>query len=103
MTVLQEIAAERERQIEAEGWTNQHDDSHLAGDMARAAAAYAAMAGLRCATEDGGAVDTSQHTCPSGWPWSRMSWKPKTVRRDLIRAAALIIAEIERLDRQRKP
>jgi hypothetical protein len=28
-----------------------------------------------------------------------MWWKPKDRRRDLVRAAALIIAEIERLDR----
>jgi hypothetical protein len=33
------------------------------------------------------------------WPWSLHWWKPKSPRRDLIRAAALIVAEIERLDR----
>jgi len=30
--------------------------------------------------------------------WAREWWKPKDRRRDLIRAAALIVAEIERLD-----
>ena len=99
MIVIEEIAAERRRQIEAEGWTTEHDDEHISGDIARAAASYAAMAGLRCATEDGADVDTSLHICPSDWPWARAWWKPKTVRRDLIRAAALIVAEIERLDR----
>lgn len=36
------------------------------------------------------------------WPrsWSRAWWKPKNPRRDLVRAAALLIAEIERLDRR---
>lgn len=33
------------------------------------------------------------------WPWDWAWWKPKNPRRDLVRAAALIIAEIERLDR----
>lgn len=35
------------------------------------------------------------------WPlsWAKSWLKPKDRRRDLIRAAALIIAEIERLDR----
>ena len=32
--------------------------------------------------------------------WSKDWWKPKDKRRDLIRAAALIVAEIERLDRK---
>lgn len=38
MTVIDEIAAERRRQIEAEGWTPEHDDQHDEAEMARAAA-----------------------------------------------------------------
>ena len=39
---------------------------------------------------------------PYDWPasWSTDWWKPKTPRRDLVRAAALLIAEIERIDRK---
>jgi len=37
------------------------------------------------------------------WPWADRWWKPKSVRHDLIRAAALIVAEIERLDRGAAP
>lgn len=33
------------------------------------------------------------------WPWDESWWKPTTPRRDLVKAAALILAEIERLDR----
>jgi hypothetical protein len=33
------------------------------------------------------------------WPWDRKWWKPTDRRRDLVKAAALILAEIERLDR----
>lgn len=88
---LRDVAAERRRQIEEEGWTPEHDDQHINGDMACAAAAYAFHAGTR---ERFYAED------PLGfWPWDPSWWKPKDPRRDLVRAAALIIAEIERLDR----
>lgn len=33
------------------------------------------------------------------WPWNGRWWKPTNRRRDLIKAGALIVAEIERLDR----
>ncbi|MCT5529908.1 hypothetical protein LZL70_30340, partial [Pseudomonas aeruginosa] len=36
-----DVQAERRRQVEAEGWTPEHDDEHSHGQMARAAACYA--------------------------------------------------------------
>jgi hypothetical protein len=36
---------------------------------------------------------------PREWPWESTAWKPKGTRADLVRAGALILAEIERLDR----
>jgi len=33
------------------------------------------------------------------WPWDSRGGSPKTRRHDLIRAGALIVAEIERIDR----
>lgn len=36
------IATERQRQIEAEGWTPEHDDEHINGELADAAAIYVA-------------------------------------------------------------
>lgn len=86
MSVIEEIAAERGRQIEVEGWTPEHDDEHACGEMAYAAACYCIAT-----------VDRSGP--PACWPWAASWWKPKSRRRDLIRAAALIVAEIERLDR----
>lgn len=89
---LIEIAAERRRQVEAEGWTPEHDDSHKDGELADAAACYAYHAGL----DD----KNREHAGPPVlWPWAEDWWKPKDRRRDLVRAAALIVAEIERLDR----
>lgn len=88
MTVIDEIVAERRRQIESEGWTPEHDDQHDESEMARAAACYALSAA--------GFFDAPRHY----WPWGDDWWKPKDDRRDLIRAAALIVAEIERRDRK---
>ena len=105
MTVIDEIAVERRRQVEVEGWTAQHDDTHSCGEMTRAAALYAMpeswremIGGYSIKTGDPG-VKRYIHRQPRNWPWEPSSWKPTTRRRDLIKAAALIVAEIERLDR----
>lgn len=92
-TVLDEIAAERRRQIEVEGWTPEHDDQHRAGDLACAAGCYALHAGQSAAGR------VAEGYAPVDWLWQAEWWKPKDRRRDLIRAAALILAEIELLDR----
>lgn len=93
---IAEIAAERKRQIEVEGWTAEHDDSHDEGEMAMAASIYAYYA-----TKSGGIRQGAKaHSAgAANWPWGAEWFKLKTPRRDLIRAAALIVAEIERLDR----
>jgi hypothetical protein len=96
MSVIDEIAAERKRQIEQEGWTHQHDDEHDSGELAAAGAAYAINAADRLHPQSQGDGNNEQ---PMFWPWSPEWWKPRNPRRDLIRAAALIVAEIERLDR----
>lgn len=82
-----DVLAERQRQISAEGWTPEHDDKHTDGELAAAAACYANPIQVR----SGGV--------PSAWPWDRKWWKPRDRRSDLVRAGALILAEIERLDR----
>lgn len=92
---LKEIAAERRRQIEAEGWTPDHDDAHGDGALAAAAACYAIKASLPVNDLRFGPASP-----PPYWPgWANRWWKPKDRRADLIRAGALIVAEIERLDR----
>ena len=88
-----DVLAERQRQISAEGWTPEHDDEHEGGELSQAAACYAL------------------HSAPVGnardylrfWPWDARGWKPKDSRSDLIKAGALILAEIERLDRAASP
>lgn len=90
--ITDEIEAERAKQI-AKGWTPEHDDEHGAGELAAAAASYA----LNASAKAGGFAGYSAP--PDAWPWDSGYWNPKEPRRDLIRAAALIFAEIERLDR----
>ena len=90
--VILEIARERERQIDKEGWSLHHDDTHKSGEMARAAACYALQSTLG---DTVGTINISYLL----WPWQGLWWKPTTPRRDLVKAAALIVAEIERLDR----
>ncbi|RPX19789.1 hypothetical protein IPC729_15965 [Pseudomonas aeruginosa] len=88
-----DVQAERRRQITAEGWTPEHDDEHSHSQMARAAACYA-LAGSS-APNDG----TAALLVSLAWPWDEQWWKPSTARRDMVKACALALAEIERLDR----
>ncbi|MFL9904725.1 hypothetical protein PQR71_42470, partial [Paraburkholderia fungorum] len=84
-----DVLTERHRQVTAEGWTPAHDDAHDSEEMAIAAACYAESAGGY----------NYPSTVPSNWPWASKWWKSTTPRRDLVKAGALILAEIERLDR----
>lgn len=88
-----DVLAERQRQIQQEGWTPEHDDEHGDGAMAYAAAAYA----VASVEKPGTLMKASALFMWTGW--AKSWWKPKDRRSDLIRAGALILAEIERLDR----
>lgn len=90
---LADVANERRRQIDAEGWTAEHDDEHDPGELAAAGCSYA----LNAAKTLWGIKGLRSQ--PPMWPWDAEWWKPKDPRRDLVRAAALIVAEIDRLDR----
>ncbi len=92
--VTDEILLERLRQVRGERWTAAHDDEHGRGEMACAALCY-----IQSAQSRNGKPESPLHGVPGFWPWSDAWWKPTTPRRDLVKAAALIVAEIERLDR----
>ena len=80
-----DVLAERRRQIEAEGMTTAGDDGYHAAELPRAAAAYI--------------LNGSNDEAPCIWPWAKAWWKPRDARSNYVRAGALILAEIERLDR----
>lgn len=94
------FTAERQRQISEEGYSAGHDDEHADGELFVAAVTYWQRAiGIAHAmrrSEDGFNV-------PVQWPWAGGWWKPKTVERDLERAGALCLAEIDRLYRVHRP
>lgn len=87
-----DVLAERKRQVDAEGWTLAHDDQHDNGEMAAAAVCYAFTA-----------VRSPHEIQNRIWPWASDWWRPSDSRRNLVKAGALILAEIERLDRLSTP
>lgn len=118
------IDAERRRQIEAEGWTPEHDDQHTCGELAAAAVCYAAYATgepvyRRVCNDHAGMV---AFTFLDPWPWDE-EWDKRDIYHDsdplaedepvkteaehsahtircLVKAGALIAAEIDRLLRK---
>lgn len=94
------IASERVRQMCDEGWTLTHDDAHRQAEMVAAACCYAGLARRQAdGTIQSRARDIGP---PSGWPWAYEWWKPTDdPTRNLVKAGALIAAEIDRLQRRR--
>lgn len=85
MKALQLIAMERERQRRGEGYSLRHDDDHCNDELARAAAVYAMPDDLR-----------NEGMYPNCWTFKP---SPDDRIRELVKAGALIVAEIERLQR----
>lgn len=112
-TAILDVARERTRQVDDENWTPEHDDAHGDGSIALAAACYAMFASVsdkaRASTDVPGGLTTDGKPIEGWaawleiWPWERKFWKPTHRRRDLIKAGALIVAEIERIDRAALP
>ncbi len=97
LTGAQMIAEERQRQIEVEKWSAEHDDNaHAAADLLSAGIAYAEAA--RHQALHGKRADM-QHVRIMYWPWDKRWWKPCDPIRNLVKAGALIAAEIDRLQR----
>lgn len=93
------IAAERERQVSAEGWTPAHDDGHDKGQLVMAALSYGEVAAEQLCGVQHGSPDAPWWT-RTDWPWTNDWWKPSDDPiNNLVRAGALIAAEIDRLQR----
>lgn len=94
------IIAERKRQIEVEGFTDKNDDTYRDNELGKAAASYLMSPLYRYFNWDK----------PTYWPdkWSVKWWKPAKDnsisgrKRELIKAGALILSEMDRLDRLEK-
>jgi hypothetical protein len=95
MTGTELIALERRRQVEQEGYNDRHDDNERGGQLALAAACYAIPDFHR------GPMDGMNCILPKLWPYAVVWWKPvpRDRVRELVKAGALIAAEIDRLSR----
>ncbi|WP_313582549.1 hypothetical protein [Acinetobacter variabilis] len=98
---FKDVINERQRQINQESYSTENDDEYKQNELLRAAVCYAENVVRR-----GWVFDSNfdpdvyqEEEVPDLWPWDIDFWKPKNPRKDLVRAAALLIAEIERMDR----
>jgi uncharacterized coiled-coil protein SlyX len=87
------VLAERARQKRMEGYDDTHDDEHTDFELSSAAAAFLLDAIERAKGGEG------YVTPPTIWPWEAKDWRRKPIYRQLEVAAALIIADEERLGR----
>ena len=98
-TGIELIAEERQRQIDVEGWTKEHDANHQNNELAKAAICYADP-NIYYHQES----RYLKFRMPNDfWPeqWDIHWFKPTDRIRDLVKAGALIAAEIDRLQAQK--
>lgn len=88
---IQDIIAHRRHQVEVEGFGPEHDANYKNMELGYAGACYA-----RPIYRD--AEAKAENAPPIGWPFDRVWWKPTDRRADLVKAASLIVAEIEAID-----
>ena len=97
------IGVERGRQIAQEGWSPEHDDQHRAGELGLAAIVYADIGGRLGnggELQDISVEDYAGASSGPWWPWEKEWFKPsEDPIRNLVKAGALIAAEIDRLRR----
>lgn len=88
------IRLERQRQMEVKGWTKEHDQTHDKSEILKAAVCYALEALDK--------TNNDKVVIGHYWPWLNSDWKPSPEPiRNLVKAGALIAAEIDRLQGKR--
>lgn len=96
------ITEERQRQIDVEGYSKQHDSQHNASEFIYAAIAYAESAKVGVNYHEMGNTNENEVMMHKNdkrlfFPWGEANFKPTTDIRDLVKAGALIAAAIDRL------
>lgn len=95
MSVYDEIREERAHQVEL-GYDAEHDDQHCQGQLCAAAAVYAdAASSLECGIESTDVM----HNLEYRWPFDDGFRVFSSSRTYMLKAAAMLVAEIERYDR----
>lgn len=91
---LRDIISERIRQVDRHGRTLERDlETNAPWDLPLAGASY-----LNAAIDQLTAEKNVRMADPSTWPWDPSHWKPEDPRANLVKAAALIWAAIDRID-----
>ena len=96
-TGIELIAEERQRQIDVEGYSEQHDSHHSPRKLIQAADTYLESADLTLRSKEFN-LPFYRIEIKRTWPWEQESFKPTTDIRDLVKAGALIAAAIDRLE-----
>jgi len=96
MTGIELITKERQRQIEVEGWTPEHDAKHDECELAWAAVTYALPKSVTNVSRHDDSVFISLKRL-FFWPFEIFWFKPTDRITDLVKAGALIAAEIDRI------
>ena len=96
-TAAYDVLVERWRQVEVEGYDIENDDAHVLGELGAYAAFYAMPPAARDwpAEETGYGATWGEAIIPADWT----APKPGDRRTELVKAGALVLSEIERLDR----
>jgi len=102
-TGSERIRFERWRQLVLKGFSFDHDDRHVDGELAMAALAYTEAGIVSQIRPDVSVYLSSPPPTGWGWPWQRSEWKPSDDPiENLVRAGALIAAEVDRRLRLRE-
>lgn len=89
---LRRIVAERREQMDLHGYDPTNDDSYTGGELMMAANAYLLAALF---------PNSNPSTASVVWPWDDEAFKPaEDPRKNLMKAGALIAAELDRLYRK---
>ncbi|MBP2303311.1 hypothetical protein [Azospirillum picis] len=92
-TARADIVAERMRQQSHEGFTPSEDDQYVRGELELAALTYIHQAETHFRLPEAAYRATKSGAL---WPWAESRWRPHSVRHDLVRAGALLLAELDR-------
>lgn len=97
-TGIDQIVDERRRQMLSEGFTAAHDDQWEHGELSAAALSYIEVAAEQAAPHFPG--ENRPWETRTDWPWISECWNPSDDPvRNLVKAGALIAAEVDRLQR----
>lgn len=99
-TGIELIAEERQRQIDVEGYNQEHDSQHKVSEFISAAKSYTESAVSYALKDEGATSDGLANLLPylkKSFVWGYDAFKPTNCLRDLVKAGALIAAAIDRL------